>query len=89
MEKPLETGKGIRGRVSGNHQGEVNSRKQVDGVSDTAPTCQLCGGLSKGTMASAGTSVWEKAALLAVSLKPDNSVPPRRSLVPFELLPQC
>ena len=39
--------------------------KQVDGVSDMTLTCRLCGsvggGFSKGTMASAHLSVWEKA----------------------------
>ena len=48
--------------VSGELQGEANS---VDGVSDMAPTCQVCAsvgrGLRKGTMASVCLSVWEKA----------------------------
>lgn len=34
------------------------------------------------------TSVWEKAAPPALSLKPANSVSPHTSLVPFVLLPQ-
>ena len=52
-------------RVSGDLQGETNSVSQVDGVSDRAPTCQICGsvgrGPRKGTMASACLSVWEGA----------------------------
>lgn len=47
------------------------------------------GRLNKGSMDSASTSVWEKAAPLALALKPDNSVPLFMSLVSFELLPQC
>ena len=47
------------GEVSGNHQGGVNSISQAGGDSD------------KG-LASASTSVWEKAAPSALSLKPDN-----------------
>ena len=45
-------------------------------------------GLSKGTMASTGTSVWEKAAPPALAPKPDNSFPLPMSLVPCELLSQ-
>ena len=44
-------------RVSGDLQGGSNCVSQVDGVSDMAPACQLCGavegGLRKGAMASA------------------------------------
>ena len=51
--------------VSGDLQGGVNCVSQVDGVSDMAPTCQLCvsvvGGLRKGTMASFCLSVWENS----------------------------
>ena len=54
-----------RGRVSGNHQVRANSVSQVDGVSEMVPGCQLYGsvggGIRKGTMASASTSVWEIA----------------------------
>ena len=39
-----------------------------------APACSAGGGLSKGTMASASTSVWEKAVPPDLVLKPDNSV---------------
>ena len=57
------------------------------------PACSVAllgGGLSKGTVASACTSVWEKAALPpALALMPDNSVPPHMSLVLFSLLPLC
>ena len=46
------------------------------------PTARsVVGGLRKGTMASASTSVWEKAAPPGFALKPDNSVPPQMSLV--------
>ena len=59
-------------------QGECVS--QVGGDSDTAPTCQLWrwGGmwLSKGTMASVSTSVWEIVASSSVLvLKPNYSLP--------------
>ena len=43
-------------------------------------------GLRKGTMASASTSAWEKAAPLALTMMPDYSVTPHMSLVPFKLL---
>ena len=50
------------GRALGNHQGEANSVSQVAGVSDMVPSCWLCGflegGLRKGTVASASTSIW-------------------------------
>ena len=70
MEKSLEAAwvdlKVGWGRASENHQGEANSVSQDDGVSDMMLACQLCGslggGLRKGIMASASTSVWEKAA---------------------------
>ena len=52
--------------VSGNHQGAANRDSQVDGDSDMAPASSVKGGLRKGTMASAGTSVWEKAVSGAV-----------------------
>ena len=40
--------------VSGDLQGGSNSVSQVDGVSDMAPACCLCGGgFAKGTTASA------------------------------------
>ena len=69
MEKPLEIAwVGLKvgwGRTSGNYQGGANSVSQVDGVSEMVPGCQLYGsvggGIRKGTMASASTSVWEKA----------------------------
>ena len=52
-------------------------------------TSSVGGGLRKGAMASASTSVWEKVASLALILVPNNSVPPHVSLAPFKLLPQC
>ena len=69
MEKPLKTvwvaPEVEWGRAAGNYQGGANSVSQVDGVSEMVPGCQLYGsvggGIRKGTMASASTSVWEKA----------------------------
>ena len=69
MKKPLETAwvglESVWGRASENHQGGANSVGQVDGVSEMVPACQFCGSvgraLRKETMASATTSVWEKA----------------------------
>ena len=53
------------GRSLRDLQGRANSVSQVDGVSDMAPACRLCGfmgrGLRKGIVASACLSVWEKA----------------------------
>ena len=52
-------------KVSRDLQGGANSVSQVHGVSNMAPTCQLCGsvkgGLRKGTLASTCCTVWEKA----------------------------
>ena len=45
-------------------------------------------GLSKETMSSANSPVWEIAAPPAFALKPNNSIPSYMSLGPFELLPQ-
>ena len=39
-------------------------------------------------MNAAITSVWEKAAPLALALNPDNSLPPHVPLALFEQLPQ-
>ena len=54
------------GRASGNHQRGANNVRQVHGVSHMVPACRFCVseglGLRKGTVASASTSVWEKAA---------------------------
>ena len=67
----LEWAQKLGGRASRNHWGGTNSVSHVAGVSEVAPTCQLCGsvgvgvgevGLRKGTMSSASTSLWEKAA---------------------------
>ena len=68
-----------RGRVSGNHQSRGTCVNQADGDSDmvAAWVCELGGGgTNKGTVASASTPVWDKAAPPALALKPDNSVPP-------------
>ena len=55
------------GTEAGNHQGGANSVSQVDGVSDKVSSA-LCGsvrgGLRRGAMASASSSVWEKAVPL-------------------------
>lgn len=45
-------------------------------------------GLNKGIMDYPRTSVWEKAALPALTLKPDDLLPTYVSLAPFELLHQ-
>ena len=44
--------------------------------------------LSKGTMASASTSVWDKLPLQGTALKPDNQFLPSMSLGTFKLLLQ-
>ena len=63
---------------------------QIYGVSDMAPACQLREeGSEKETIVSASTSVWEKAAPTAVSLMPDNSVPPHMFPMYFEVLLHC
>ena len=46
------------------------------------------GGLSKETMVSSSSSVWEKAAPTTLAMLSDNSVPLCMSLVPFDKLPQ-
>lgn len=48
---------------------------------------RVVGRTNKGTMASAITSIWKKAASPALDLKSNNSDPLRMSLVLFELLP--
>ena len=47
------------------------------------------GGLRRGTMLSASSSVLEKAIPPALALMPDTSVPPCMPLLPFKLLPRC
>ena len=95
MEKPLGTvSVGLQfgwGRFSGNHQRGENSVCQADGDSeaDVAPACRLCGWRDQ-------KEQWRLPALLsgkklcplpsALTLMPDNSVPPYMSLVPFRLL---
>ena len=50
-------------------------------------TCQLCGDKAqKRNMASASTSVWDKAEPPALTLLPNSSIPPFMSLVTFKLL---
>ena len=67
---------------------QPNSISQIDGDSDMTPASSMGRGLSKRAMASASTSVWEKAALPSLTLVPDNSVFSHMSLVPFKLLLQ-
>ena len=91
MKKPLEMAwmgpQGGWGRVLGNHQEGVSNVSQGDGDSDVTPVYACSGGgLSRGTMASASTSVWEKAAPTALALKSDHSFLPHLSLTLFELL---
>ena len=71
METALLGPKVELGRTSGNQQDKANSVNQHDEISDMAPACLFCGsvgvgvgevGLRKGTMSSASTSLWEKAA---------------------------
>ena len=67
-------------RVSLNHQGGVNGVSQTDGDSHLLAAYAFKG---RPTLLSG-----IKAALPAQVLKPHNSVPPRISQAPFELLPQ-
>ena len=59
-------------KVSRNHQGMVNHVSLVDGDSQIAHDCTCRGWLSKETMASTSTTVWEKAAPPALTLKPED-----------------
>ena len=77
MEKPLEMAQmGLKVRwvsVLGNKQGGAYSVSQVDGDQIWhLPACYVKRGPRKRTMASARTFDWEKAALLALVLQPDN-----------------
>lgn len=47
------------------------------------------GQLNKWTVASASTSIWEKASPPALTLKPDNSVPSHMSVALLKLMLQC
>ena len=67
MAKPLETTwvglQVVWDRVSGNHQHGTNSISQVlETQIGHQPAVSVEGGLNEGIMASASTSVWEKAA---------------------------
>lgn len=71
---------------------QTNGVSQLDGESDmvaATSACQGGGGLNKGTMASASSSIWKKDALPFLVLKPDNSVSFSMSLSPLQLLLQC
>ena len=62
---------------------------QVNGNSYMASTCNCRlwrRGFNKGTMVPARYYFQERAALPALTLKPDNSLPPRLSLTLFQLL---
>ena len=70
-----------------NHPDRENCINQAAGDSDMVPKCGLCwGGFNKGTMASASTSAWEKAAHPALVLMPNNLVFPHLPQAPLELL---
>ena len=78
MEKPLFTTVScMRVRLRGFPGLGKQCVSHVDGVSDMAPTCWLCG--------FAYISLWDKA----ISQLSDTSVPPHMSLVSFKLLPWC
>ena len=64
----------------------MNSVSQIDGLKQGSAGG---GGLGKGTMALASTSVWKKAAPPPPNLIPDDSVLPCMSPLPLEMLPQC
>ena len=51
------------------------------------PAGSVRGRLRKSTMASASTSVWERAVPPALALMPDNSFSPCMSLMSFNILP--
>ena len=93
MEKPLETawvGSQIGwGGISGYHHDWVNNVSQVDRDSDMVPTCWLSQERAQKRNNGLCQPFQEKAALPALTLMPDNSVPPHISLVPFKLLPPC
>ena len=64
-EKQLGWARKVGGMESGDLQDRANSVSQVVKVSDMVPICQPCGSVAgrttKGTVASACLSVWEKA----------------------------
>ena len=76
-------------RVSGDLQGGVNIVSQVDGVSDMAPACWLCGsvggGFKKGTM----NGLCPPFCPPALTLMPYASASPSMPLVPLKLLFCC
>ena len=94
MEIPLERAwVGLQvgqGKVCGNHQGGQTVIARLMEIQVWHPPVNsLWGKLSQGTMNSANTSLWEKAAHPVLTLLPYNLIPPCMSFVPFELLPQC
>lgn len=77
--------------VAGNHQGGANGVSQVDEDSDMVPTfaSRLVGERSQPRNNGFCQHFHlEGAAPPALALQPDNSVPLRMSLEPFEMLPQ-
>lgn len=68
----------------GQHLRESQGRQSVIRLMETHIWCPLSrGGLRKETMAYGNTYVGKKAAVLALILIPDNSVPPHMSLLTF------
>ena len=65
----------------------ANKVCQVDRNLDAVPLCTCKGRALKRKNGSASTSVWEKAAHSALTLKLDNSVPSHILLALLELLP--
>lgn len=78
------------GRVSGNHQVGVMLASLMETQIWHLPASvhRERGGLNKETMTSASTSIWEKVAPPALSLKPNNLVPPCMSLALLNCWPR-
>ena len=79
--------------VSGNLQGRGNRDSQVNGVSDTALACQLCGSVwrrvQKRNSGFCLPFCLEESCLPAFVWITDTSAPLLMPLVPFKLLLQC
>ena len=91
MEKPLEitlVGTQVKcGGVSGNYQCEATVlARLMESLIRCPPASFEAVGLSKGTMASASTFLWEKDAPPALILKPDIKFLP---VCPWCLLSYC
>ena len=71
-------------------QGGANSVSQVDGISDMAPDCRLCGRwVQKRDNGLCLPFCLGESCPPALTLMPHTSVPPHMPLVPFKLLPWC